>query len=264
MIGTRADCPAAGITEVTVNTRDLNDRATLTTPTDDVVIGGDGADLLRAGTRRRHPARPSRAPTRSRAAMTNDILDGGTEADVLNGGAGSDLATYAARTEGLKISINDVANDGSALDANADDVRSDVERVTGGSAKDALTGNAQDNTLTGGAGTDTLRAVGGTDRLIGGDGNDSLDGGIGADDCAATPALGDRASIPRAWLASVSTSTTSPTTARSGEGDNVHSDVEDITGGQGSDFLVGDADSNHLLGGAGVDDLLGEGGPDAL
>ena len=49
VIAARVECPAAGITDTTVNTRDGDDTATLSTPTDDLVLGGDGADLLRAG-----------------------------------------------------------------------------------------------------------------------------------------------------------------------------------------------------------------------
>jgi Ca2+-binding RTX toxin-like protein len=40
--------------------------------------------------------------------------------------------------------------------------------------------------------------------------------------------------------------------------------VEDITGGDGSDLLTGDADPNHLDGGSGDDRLEGDGGPDTL
>ena len=136
--------------------------------------------------------------------------------------------------------------------------------MTGGSAKDALTGSAQDDTLTGGGGADTLRGLAGADRLLGGDGNDSLDGGIGADDIRGEAGARDRV------LYSTRTATVGvelndvAEDGEAGEGDNVHSDVEDITGGAGSDFLVGDADANRLLGGGGGDQLLGEEGPDEL
>ena len=263
LIGTRVECPAAGISEVSVNTRDGNDRANLTTPTNDLVNGGDGADLLQPGPGA-DTLRGQQGADRLQGGDDNDLLDGGSEADLFNGGAGCDLATYATRTEGLKISINDVANDGSGVDGNADDVRSDVERVTGGSAKDALTGSAQDNTLTGGGGSDTLRGVAGADRLLGGDGNDSLDGGIGADDIRGEAGARDRV-LYSTRMATVGVELNDVAEdGEAGEGDNVHSDVEDITGGAAGDFLVGDTDANRLLGGGGGDQLLGEEGPDEL
>jgi hypothetical protein len=76
------------------------------------------------------------------------------------------------------------------LDGNADDgasgegdnVGTDVEDVTGGSAADTLTGNAADNELVGGAGDDTIAGGDGNDGLAGGAGRDTIDGGGGRDD----------------------------------------------------------------------------------
>jgi Ca2+-binding RTX toxin-like protein len=42
-----------------------------------------------------------------------------------------------------------------------------------------------------------------------------------------------------------------------GEGDDVGTDVENVTGGSGPDTLVGDADHNVLNGGAGRDSITG-------
>ena len=50
----------------------------------------------------------------------------------------------------------------------------------------------------------------------------------------------------------------------SGEGDNIATDVENITGGSEDDVLVGDADPNQLTGGDGDDRLAGRGGDDYL
>ena len=48
------------------------------------------------------------------------------------------------------------------------------------------------------------------------------------------------------------------------EGDNVHSDVENVFGGSGNDAIVGNLAANFLAGGPGNDSLRGGGGLDKL
>ena len=263
VIAARVECPAAGITDTTVNTRDGDDTATISTPTADLLLGGDGADLLRAGDGV-DTIRGQAGTDTVQGGDGNDILDGGTEADRFDGGLGRDLATYAARTEKLDVTINNKADDGSNLDGGHDNVRADVERVTGGSGADRLTGSANDDVLTGGAGNDSLRGASGVDRLLGGDGNDTLDGGPMADDLSGEAGPRDKV-LYSSRLGPVGVDLDDVADdGETAEADNVHADVEDITGGQGSDFLVGDADPNRIYGGPGTDDLLGEDGADEL
>ena len=49
-----------------------------------------------------------------------------------------------------------------------------------------------------------------------------------------------------------------------GEGDNVDSDVENITGGAGKDTLTGSNAANTILGGGGSDTIFGQGGSNTL
>jgi Ca2+-binding RTX toxin-like protein len=126
----------------------------------DRLVGDGGAQLLSGG-------------------PGDDILDGGGGADTLDGGDGTDTVTYASRTTPLTVTLDDVANDGAALEG--DDVTSTVENVIGGSAADSLTGDASDNELTGGAGADTLSGLAGGDALLGQAGADTLIGGPGVD-----------------------------------------------------------------------------------
>ncbi len=49
-----------------------------------------------------------------------------------------------------------------------------------------------------------------------------------------------------------------------GEGDNVGSDVENVTGGSGNDTLAGNVSPNRLVGNDGSDTLVGSGGSDDL
>ncbi len=113
-------------------------------------------------------------------------------------------------------------------------------------------------------GVDTLRGSTGTDRLIGGTQDDVLDGGIGPDQVFGGSGLGDRVTYSLRTAAVDVDLDDVADDGESGENDNVHSDVEEIVGGQGSDFLVGDGDANRLYGDGGGDDLLGEGGADTL
>lgn len=120
----------------------------------DVLTGGDGNDTFKMGL----------------------IADCGDE---IVGGAGTDTVDYQYRSAALTISIDGAANDG--LASEADNVKTDVEVVVGGSAGDTITGGSGNETLHGGAGADTLSGGAGNDTLIGNAGNDILNGGAGDD-----------------------------------------------------------------------------------
>ncbi|MEY2426502.1 MAG: hypothetical protein QOI61_2074, partial [Actinomycetota bacterium] len=105
----------------------------------------------------------------------------GDGADVIAGGTATDSVSYAGRSAAVTVRLDGVANDGEA--GEGDDVRADVENVTGGNGNDTLVGSASANRLDGGPGADTVSGGGGDDTLIGGSGFDSLDGGDGVDRC---------------------------------------------------------------------------------
>ena len=111
----------------------------------------------------------------------DDSLDGGLGTDCLLGHAGVDTVTYADRTAALRISLDDVANDGEA--GEADNVDNDIERVNGGSGGDLIVGQSTsvENLFHGNGGHDTLKGLGGSDKLYGDDGNDELHAGAGND-----------------------------------------------------------------------------------
>lgn len=111
----------------------------------------------------------------------DDLLSAGRGPDTYVGGDGEDTVTdYAGRAFGVKVTLDDVADDGAP--GEGDNVRSDVEDVIGSSGADTLIGNAADNQLDGGAGDDTIAGGDGNDGLDGGPGRDTLDGGSGQDD----------------------------------------------------------------------------------
>ena len=88
----------------------------------------------------------------------------GTGRDIVNGGAGVDGVTYAGRftigfpgQAGVNVSLNDVADDGdpnidppdSTAPGEGDNVKADVENVTGTKREDVLIGNSSRNRLDG-------------------------------------------------------------------------------------------------------------------
>ncbi|HET6246946.1 MAG TPA: C2 family cysteine protease [Tepidisphaeraceae bacterium] len=120
----------------------------------------------------------------------NDTLIGGTGADQFNGGAGTDTVDYSARTAGVSVTLDGVANDGQS--GEGDNVGADVEIVIGGSGNDYFAanvndatprqyfGNAGNDTIFGGSGNDTIRGGSGNDFLYGAGGNDVIYTGSGS------------------------------------------------------------------------------------
>ena len=92
------------------------------------------------------------------------------QANVLDGGPGSDTASYASALTGVTVSL---AKSGPQETFGAGvDWLQNIENLTGSSFNDTLTGDANPNTITGGAGNDTLQGNGGADILDGGSGSD--------------------------------------------------------------------------------------------
>ena len=127
----------------------------------------------------------------------------------------------------------------------------DVLRGRGGD--DILGGNLGDDRLFGGSGNDTLEY--GSFAVGADDGTDEISGGDGVD----TVLYGFRSHVP----VSVSLNGVADDGA-AGERDDVHSDVENIVGGDSHDVLEGDGVDNHLDGAHGRDSLFGRGGDDHL
>jgi Ca2+-binding RTX toxin-like protein len=196
---------------------------------DDTLIGDSNANILNG-------------------AAGNDVLEGMGGADKLEGGGGtSNTASYEHAAAGVTASLVNVGiiNVGDA----AGDSYTDIQNLLGSAFNDILIGNSGVNTLTGGDANDTLQGMAGADVLIGGLGTDT-------------------ASYNNAST-SVSASLTDPTglLGFNSSGDALNdtfNSIENLTGSDYSDTLIGNELANVINGGL-LDDILeGMGGADVL
>jgi hypothetical protein len=146
-------------------------------PTSSGLFGGGGDDTL-VGSPERDTIEGDKGDDELFGGGGTDFLSGGEGADVLGGGDGFDEVSYGGRAP-LWLSIGDGANDGAA--GESDDIREDIEALTGGSGDDVLIGDDDSNRLLAYGGHDILRGAGGADRLIGRGDGDELYPGPGSD-----------------------------------------------------------------------------------
>lgn len=161
-------------------------------------------------------------------------------ADSLNGVDGTDTVSYENAATAVKASL---ATGGTLGDAAGDTYQS-IENLTGSAYADDLQGNDGDNWLQG---------KGGDDTLIFSKGHDTLEGGTGTD----TVVYAGVTAVVNANLL------TKLGTVADGSSQEFRS-IENLTGGAGSDILVGNDSANTLLGMVGNDSILGGAGDDNL
>jgi Ca2+-binding RTX toxin-like protein len=138
------------------------------------------------------------------------------------------------------------------------------DSLSGGGGIDKLFGGAGGDGLSGGAGNDVLHGDAGADRLYGGDGDDVLYGDAGADYLNG----GDGYGFDVADYSNGSTGVVVNLFAGTASGGDAQGDsfvgIENLSGTQGNDSLVGDSGRNALQGGNGNDVLIGARGEDSL
>jgi Ca2+-binding RTX toxin-like protein len=187
----------------------------------------------------------------------DNVFRGNGGIDVINGGGGNDRIFGGSGADTLHG------------DAGNDEIRADTgnDFVFGDADDDIVDGSEGNDQESGGDGNDLLRQSGsnqfnadvpnGADDLSGGPGIDTLqysDPGFGA--FANFAARTDRVSVDLDDVADDGGGNL--------EGDNAHSDIENLTGGLGDDTLIGDGDANVLRGFVGADTLTGGDGDDTL
>lgn len=283
----KVTCGAVGISSVVVDSGDGDDvidarttiRATANAGSgNDQILGSSNRDVLDRGDGSDNLSGFDGADTLN-GGIGNDSLNGGASRDIMDGGLGADTfvggddideVSYASRTATVRVDPDDVADDGQA--GEGDNVRGDVEDISGGAGDDMLFGNAAANRLVGRAGLDTLRGLAGNDRLFGGDGNDVMFGDDGDDDLdgqAGSDSFFGGAGRDEALYNSATAGVrvdldNVADDGQTGEADNVRSDIEDLSGSPFNDLLNGSSVSNRLNGRGGIDTLIGNDGDDTL
>ncbi|MBB4664750.1 calcium-binding protein [Conexibacter arvalis] len=100
--------------------------------------------------------------------------------DTYIGGPGNDSFSYFHRADPVTITLDGIADDGMA--GEADNIHPDIETVGGSAGDDVIVGSPGDDILWGGDGDDRISGLGGNDRISGDDGDDVVDGGPGDDE----------------------------------------------------------------------------------
>jgi hypothetical protein len=158
-------------------------------------------------------------------------IDLGEGADRLIGGApDNELVVHAGPGQDLVTISSEESN---LVDGEDDD---DTFELGGGSGQDTISGSAGD---------DLFREPVGADTIIGGDGSDTVAYQLAPAD-SLTVTLDDQRND-----------------GLSGD-QNIHSDIEGLTGGQERDHFVGSAGANLIKGGQGNDEIDGGPGRDTL
>jgi Ca2+-binding RTX toxin-like protein len=229
--GNTAKC-GTGVTRVDAALGDGDDEIQLESSVTLAIDGGSGNDTYLGGMAR-----------------------GGASRTTFVGGSGTDTASYVNADRFVTVSLDDGISDGRPGDT--DNIRSDVERLTGSRFPDTLTGSAAANVIDGRTGPDVVRGLGGDDTFPEGrfaTGADDISGGDGRD----AVLYSERGADISVDLDDVADD------GAAGEGDNVRGDVEVVSSGSGDDVLIGNGAANEFSSSAGSDRFEGRGGADAL
>jgi Ca2+-binding RTX toxin-like protein len=237
-----ARCPAGGIAFFTVDTGDGNDRITNRTALLGRIVAGSGNDITDDG-----PGNQS-----IDLGSGNDFALVGGGRDAVFGGLGFDTTSYANRVANVQVRLDNAANDGQA--GEQDNISITVERTFGGAGNDVMVGNNLSNWMYGLGGLDLIATFGANDFIDGGLGRDNMFGGAGVDQVS----YAGRAANVQVRLDNFAND------GQGGENDNAHSDIENVTGGNGNDLLIGSGANNVIRGLGGSDSLHGLGGNDLL
>jgi Ca2+-binding RTX toxin-like protein len=253
LVGGGGDDTLLGDGEITVINGVIQ---TLTSPSAAAPAGAAGPDTLDGGA----------GNDSLNGGDGDDLLIGGAGQDTLDGGAGFDTAHFVTSTAWVDVELpaGTVAVNGVVEDRIAG-----VEAVVGSNFWDKIVGDAADNRLSGGLGHDFLQGGGGGDTLLGGNDDDYLSGGAGDDVMDGGAGL-DRAAFSPGATGGVTVDLTLQGAAQNtGQGNDLLTGIENVSGTRFSDKLTGDAGANWLWGGSdgsGVtgDDTISAGGGDDL
>ncbi len=233
---------------------------------DDTLTGDAGADTLNGGAGDDQLAGGAGADSITGGAGNDTVfLLQGEFGDTINAGGDRDLLDLTGLVTAVATVDLGAGTWSTSVNATAGTI-SGVEDVKGSGLADTLRGDAGANSFSGGNGGDVLQGRGGFDTISGGAGNDvivlnegdeadDVDGGNGTDHLNLGGLQSDVANVN---LSSGKWSTTENAAVLDIVG------VENITGGDANDRLIGNTLDNVLSGGVGADTISGEAGVDTL
>src|SRR5262249_27897442 len=196
----------------------------------------------------------------------DDVMEGRGGADVLNGGSGFNYASYESSPAAVTVRLAGVGSGDTqtflATGGHATgDTFSSIQGLLGSAFDDSLTGNSLPNVLAGGLGDDTLDGKGGTDTVDYSHDHFS-DIGTTADKVVVHLGLNGNSGTGAEFDAHVDIHTLT-TTSTQVSTDTLIS-IENVTGTNGPDEIVGNEQANTLDGRQGNDTLDGGFGDDTL
>ena len=224
----------------------------------------------------------------------NDTLDGGAGNDRLTGGSGNDLLIGGSGDDWFYLSGNDIGRDTFDGGAGTDtihvngDIRVQSFLLTGANvfATEVLDfasgheiGGTNGNDVFNISGIQTVRNykafelyegddsfIGyiGNDLVYGGAGNDTLNGGAGDDRLDGNSGIDTVTYLDATAGVTVNLGLTTAQVIGGGRGRDTLISIENVTGSNHADRLIGNGAANLLLGGMGNDTLTGGAGNDTL
>jgi len=200
-------------------------------------------------------------------ALDGDIysaINGQAETLSLNTRVGTSGDDTIDGTNGNDYIFGEGGNDTLSGRGGDDFFRGDAgaDTLDGGSGDDRLEGHDGDDILTGGDGRDDLRGGDGVDTLIGDAGDDKLHGGAGADIIDGGMGTDELDYLESDEAVYVNLATRELLGGHA-EGDTF-ANIENVTGSDLSDVLIGDAQNNLINGERGDDIIYGGKGNDQL
>jgi Ca2+-binding RTX toxin-like protein len=181
----------------------------------------------------------------------------------VNSGSGDD--TLRGGSAGTTTTINAGGGADDVIGGDGNDV------IHGGEGADELDGYAGNDQMFGEGGDDTIRGHAGNDVEDGGPGNDDIgrSGGISNDDDQGADDVRGGSGTDRLRLDAHSGGMTislddQANDGSPGEGDNIHSDIENIEGTGSDDSFTGSPGPDNFDGGNGRDTIHGADGDDTL
>ncbi len=246
---------------------------------DDTIHGLGGNDTLKGGTG--HDALNGNAG--------NDILDGGNGNDKLYGGFGDDILqpglgndfvdggdgidtvdySVGGLTRGVTVDLR-LATQQYTRGAGYDTIIN-VENVIGSNYADTINGSALNNKITSGAGNDTVYGNDGHDNIHDGAGSDVYNGGTGNDWFHVDMTTGGSDLFDGGpdgadglmFVGATSGVTVNLNVTSQTFGDTIRS-IEQISGTNFNDTLIGNVSNNYIQGNLGNDTIYGGDGNDSL